>query len=77
MIEEGKPFEGLVMTNPFEDLVMTNEEERVFDSVESLHDYFAVAIERVTNEIPSSRERSLVITKLQEADMWLEHVPLS
>lgn len=61
----------------FDDFVMTDEEEKVFDSVQELHDEFEKLIARVEDEIPSSRERSLVITKLQEADMWMGMVPLS
>lgn len=68
-IREGKPFDDL--------LVMTDEEEKVFDSVMEFHDEFDDLIDRVKAEIPSSRERSLVITKLQEADMWMSMVPLS
>lgn len=65
-------FEGRV-----EDFVMTDEEKRVFDSVMELHDKIARIVDTVENNIPSSRERSLVITKLQEADMWLGMVSLS
>lgn len=68
-IVEGKSFDDL--------LVMTDEEEKVFDSVMGFHDDFDKLIARVEDEIPSSRERSLVITKLQEADMWMGMVPLS
>lgn len=57
-------------------ITMTNEEERVFDSVQDLHNEVEKLIVRVEDEIPSSRERSLVITKLQEANMWLAEVPL-
>ena len=56
---------------------MTDEEEKVFDSVMEFHDEFDDLIDRVKAEIPSSRERSLVIAKLQEADMWMGMVPLS
>lgn len=69
MIVEGKSFD--------ESLVMTDEEEKVFDSVMEFHDEFDDLIDRVKAEIPSSRERSLVIAKLQEADMWMGMVPLS
>lgn len=62
---------------PFEIPIMTDEEEKVFDSVMEFHDEFDKLIARVEDEIPSSRERSLVITKLQEADMWMGMVPLS
>lgn len=68
-IVEGKSFD--------ESLVMTQEEEKVWDSVIELHNEFAKLIARVEDEIPSSRERSLVLTKLQEADLWMGMVPLS
>ena len=67
----------IVEGKSFDDLVMTDEEEKVFDSVMEFHDEFDELIDRVKAEIPSSRERSLVITKLQEAEMWLDRVPLS
>ena len=67
----------IVEGKPFDDFVMTDEEEKVFDSVMEFHDEFDDMIDRVKAEIPSSRERSLVITKLQEADMWMGMVPLS
>ena len=60
-----------------ESIIMTDAKEDVFDSVEDIHSEISSTIERVKKEIPSSRERSLVITKLQEADMWLSYVPLS
>lgn len=60
-----------------ESIIMTDAEEDVFDSVEDIHSEISSTIERVKKEIPSSCERSLVITKLQEADMWLSYVPLS
>lgn len=63
--------------NETSDFVMTDSEEQVYDSVLDLHEYIAKAIDKVNSDIPSSRERSLVITKLQEADMWLSYVPLS
>lgn len=68
---------AIVEGEPFENFVMTSEEEKVWDSVMELHDEFEKLIARVEDEIPSSRERSLVITKLQEADMWMGMVPLS
>lgn len=68
---------AIVEGEPFENFVMTPEEEKVFDSVNDFHDTFDELIEQVKEKIPSSRERSLVITKLQEADMWLSYVPLS
>lgn len=68
---------AIVEGKPFEDFVMTDEEEKVFGSVMEFHDEFDDLIDRVKAEIPSSRERSLVITKLQEADMWMGMVPLS
>lgn len=67
----------IVESESFENFVMTPEEEKVLDSVMELHDEFEKLIARVEDEIPPSRERSLVITKLQEADMWLNMVPLS
>lgn len=63
--------------NVDESIVMTDAEEDVFDSVEDIHSEISSTIERVKKEIPSSRERSLVITKLQEAYLWLEVTPLS
>ena len=70
-IREGKPIDidAFVMTN--------EEEEEVFDSVMEFHETFDELIEQVKKKIPSSRERSLVITKLQEADMWMGMIPLS
>lgn len=68
---------GVKEGKSFEDFVMTPEEEKVWDSVMELHDEFEKLIARVEDEIPPSRERSLVITKLQEADMWRNMVPLS
>ena len=68
---------AIVEGEPFENFVMTPEEEMVFDSVMEFHDEFDDLIDRVKAEIPSSRECSLVITKLQEADMWMSMVPLS
>ena len=68
---------AIVEGESFDDLVMTDEEGKVFDSVMEFHDEFDDLIDRVKAEIPSSRERSLVITKLQEADMWMGMVPLS
>lgn len=68
-IVEGKSFD--------ESLVMTPEEEKVFDSVWDFHEKFVELIKEVEKKIPLSRERSLVITKLQEADMWMGMVPLS
>lgn len=67
----------IVEGESFENFVMTPEEEKVLDSVMELHDEFEKLIARVEDEIPPSRERSLVITKLQEADMWRNMVPLS
>ena len=69
-IREGKPID-------IDAFVMTDEEEKVFDSVMEFHETFDELIEQVKKKIPSSRERSLVITKLQEADMWMGMVPLS
>ena len=68
---------AIVEGEPFENFVMTPEEEMVFDSVMEFHDEFDKLIARVEKKVPSSRERSLVITKLQEADMWMGMVPLS
>ena len=68
---------AIVEGESFENFVMTPEEEKVWDSVMELHDEFEKLITRVEDEIPPSRERSLVITKLQEADMWRNMVPLS
>lgn len=68
-IVEGKSF--------YEDFTMTPEEERTFDSVLDFHKKFSELIAEIEKKIPSSRERSLVITKLQEADMWMGMVPLS
>lgn len=65
MIDEGDPF------------VFNDEEQKVFDSVCDLHKQLDDILARVKNEIPPSRERSLVITKIQEADMWLARVPLA
>lgn len=53
------------------------EEKKGLETVNDIHHQIAVAINKVRNDIPSSRERSLVITKLQEADLWLSCVPLS
>lgn len=68
---------SIVEGKPFDDLVMTDEESAVFDSVLDFHEEFDQLINRIKNEIPASRERSLVLTKLQEADMWMGYVPLS
>lgn len=69
MIVEGKSFDS--------DLVLSLEEEDAYNAVDEIHDEIEDILSRIEDDIPSSRERSLVITKLQEADMWLEHVPLS
>lgn len=69
MIVEGKSFDR--------DLVLSLEEENAYNAVDEIHDVIEDILSRIEDDIPSSRERSLVITKLQEADMWLEHVPLS
>lgn len=69
MIEEGKPFDS--------DLVLSLEEENAHNAVDEIHEEIEDILSRIEDDIPSSRERSLVITKLQEADMWLDHVPLS
>lgn len=69
MIVEGKSFDS--------DLVLSLEEEDAYNAVDEIHDGIEDILSRIEDDIPSSRERSLVITKLQEADMWLEHVPLS
>lgn len=68
---------AVVEGKSFENFVMTDEEEKVFDSVLDFHEKFAELIAEVKKKVPWSRERSLVITKLQEADMWMGMVPLS
>lgn len=68
MINEGKDFSSIVMNDS---------EQEVFDFVTDIHDYLASLIDDINERVPSSRERSLVITKLQEADLWLGMVPLS
>lgn len=57
--------------------VFTPEEEKVLESVEGISNEIDIILDRITSDIPSSRERSLVITKLEEAVMWLNRVPLS
>lgn len=68
MISEGKSFS---------DFVMNDSEKKVFDIVSDTHAYIDSLIYDINEELPSSRERSLVITKLQEANFWLSMVPLS
>ena len=60
-----------------ESLVMSPEEEKVFDVINKTDSDICALIGRVRSQIPSSREASLVITKLEEAIMWLNKVPLS
>lgn len=46
------------------------------DRVEDIQNNIEKLVTRVNDDIPPSRERSLVITKLQEAYLWLEIAPL-
>lgn len=55
----------------------TPEEEKALESVEEISNEIDILLDRIISDIPSSRERSLVITKLEEAVMWLNRVPLS
>lgn len=68
-IVEGKSFD--------EDSVMTPEEEKVFDALNYIDADIVALIGKVRSQIPSSREASLVATKLEEARLWLTMVPLS
>lgn len=65
------------MTSKADSFVFSDKEQKLFDSVCDLHEQLDDILARVKNEIPPSRERSLVITKIQEADMWLARVPLA
>lgn len=58
-------------------LNITDAEADMFDTIGDIQDNLEEMIARIKDEIPSSRERSLVITKLQEASLWLDEVPLS
>lgn len=44
-------------------------------SDQSLETAFIQLIDRVADQIPPCRERSLLITKLQEATFWLVQCP--
>ena len=68
---------NIVEGSRFDDLVMSEQEEEVFDTIEELRNDIEDMIARVKDDVPSSRERSLAITKLQEAIFWLDYAPLS
>lgn len=68
---------NIVEGSRFDDLVMSEQEEEVFDTIEELRNDIEDMIARVKDDVPSSRERSLAITKLQEAMFWLDYAPLS
>ena len=68
---------NIVEGSRFDDLVMSEQEEEVFDTIEDLRNDIEDMIARVKDDVPSSRERSLAITKLQEAMFWLDYAPLS
>lgn len=61
----------------FEDFVMTDEEEKAFDCVTELYGKLGEIRAQIEKDLPSSRERSLVLTKLDEAALWLGMAPLS
>ena len=67
----------VVEDSRFDDVVMSEQEEEVFDTIEELRNDIEDMIAHVKNDVPSSRERSLAITKLQEAMFWLDYAPLS
>lgn len=58
-------------------LDISGEEKSVFDIIADIQNDIEEMIVRIKQDIPSSRERSLVITKLQEASLWLDETPLS
>lgn len=68
MIKEGKDFSRMVMSDS---------EVEVFDFVTDLHYRLIGLIDDINEKVPPSRERSLVITKIQEANLWLNMLSLS
>lgn len=56
---------------------MSPEEEKAFDCVAELYGKLGEIRARIEKDVPSSRERSLVLTKLDEAVLWLGMAPLS
>ena len=53
------------------------EEGKAFDCVVELYRKIGKIRDQIEKDIPSSRERSLVLTKLDEALLWLGMTPLS
>lgn len=58
-------------------LDISDEEKSVFDIIADIQNDIEEMIVKIKQYIPSSRERSFVITKLQEASLWLDETPLS
>ena len=58
MIEEADPFKYIVP------------DPALHDNFENVASAIAIAYRMVINNCPQSRERSLAVTKLQEARMW-------
>lgn len=56
---------------------VTPKEGEVFDSVFELYRKFGEIRAQIEKDVPSSRECSLVLTKLDEAVLWLGMAPLS
>lgn len=58
-------------------LDISDEEKSVFNIIADIQNDIEETIVQIKQDIPSSRERSFVITKLQEASLWLDEAPLS
>lgn len=59
------------------EIMMSPEEEKAFDCVAELYGKIGEIRAQIEKDVPSSRERSLVLTKLDEAVLWLGMAPLS
>ena len=57
--------------------LMYPEERKAFDCAVELYRKLGEIRAQIEKDIPSSRERSLVLTKLDEAALWLDMAPLS
>lgn len=56
---------------------MSPEDKKAFDGVAELYGKLGEIRAQIEKEVPSSRERSLVLTKLDEAVLWLGMAPLN
>lgn len=68
---------SVVEGRSFIDIMLTPDEEKAFDCVTELHSKLGEIRAQIEKELPPSRERSLVLTKLDETVLWLGMVPLS